>query len=86
MGANAAHPAAARWLLQLENMDDPTTLCTAAPIAGLVRRTKRAGAAGDLEAQAVSDPLLTASAAHRCSGRAAMNGSWQNCHGPDPAV
>ena len=51
---------------------------TSGTIAGLVRRTKRAGTAGDIEAPAVSDPLLTASAAHVQRARSiVVAGGWQ---------
>ena len=67
----------------LESMDEEraqpyNAVYTSGTIAGLVRRTKRAGTAGDIEAQAVSDPLLTASAAHVQRARSILGaGGWQ---------
>ena len=67
----------------LESMDEEraqpyNAVYTSGTIAGLVRRTKRAGTAGDIEATAVSDPLLTASAAHVQRARSILGaGGWQ---------
>ena len=67
----------------LESMDEEraqpyNAVYTSGTIAGVVRRTKRAGTAGDIEATAVSDPLLTASAAHVQRARSILGaGGWQ---------